>query len=135
VSVVTHQRKARTVLNKTTDQMLVEDYLSHRDEKSFRELYRRHTPALYAFAMRFCESEPDAHDAIQDAWIRACDSLEGFQWKSSLRTWLTGILIKMDLVSGRPGEVDGRDSVPSREVVISTRRRLYPGGMRKEQPG
>jgi len=84
---------ARTVLSPTTDQGLVERYLRGRDEPSFRELYRRHTPALYALALRLCGSEPDAHDAIQETWIRACGALPGFQWRSSFKTWLTGILI------------------------------------------
>jgi RNA polymerase sigma-70 factor (ECF subfamily) len=73
--------------------MLVERYLRVRDEKSFRELYRRHTAALYGLALRLCETEPDAQDAIQETWIRTCDGLSGFEWKSSLRTWLSGILI------------------------------------------
>jgi RNA polymerase sigma-70 factor, ECF subfamily len=80
------------LINKS-DEALVETYLDHRDERSFRELYRRHTPALYALALRLCGSEADAQDAVQDAWIRTCGTLSTFQWKSTLKTWLTGILI------------------------------------------
>jgi RNA polymerase sigma-70 factor (ECF subfamily) len=43
--------------------------------------------------MRLCDSSADANDAIQDMWIRACTGLSKFEWKSSLKTWLTGILI------------------------------------------
>lgn len=81
------------MLNEKSDQALVDTYLGRRDEGSFRQLYRRHTPALYGLALRLCGSESDAHDAIQDTWIRACSALSAFQWKSSLRTWLTGVLI------------------------------------------
>jgi RNA polymerase sigma-70 factor, ECF subfamily len=81
------------MLNAKSDQVLVDTYLHRRDEDSFRQLYRRHTPALYALALRLCVSENDANDAIQDTWIRACSALSAFQWKSSLRTWLTGVLI------------------------------------------
>jgi RNA polymerase sigma-70 factor (ECF subfamily) len=49
---------------------------------------------LYPLALRLVGgSEAEAHDAIQDTWIRACRTLSAFEWRSSLRTWLTGILI------------------------------------------
>ena len=75
------------------DQALVKEYLQLRDEQSFRELYRRHTPAFYALALRLCRSEANAQDVIQEVWIRACRTLSRFMWKSSLRTWLGGVLI------------------------------------------
>jgi RNA polymerase sigma factor (sigma-70 family) len=76
------------------DQVLVERFMRTRDEATFRELYRRHTPALYPLALRLVGgSESEAQDAVQDTWLRACKTLHGFEWRSSLRTWLTGILI------------------------------------------
>jgi RNA polymerase sigma factor (sigma-70 family) len=81
------------IFSNKTDQVLVQRYLRRRDERSFRDLYQRHTPAMYALALRLTNREAAAEDALQDAWIRACRSLAEFQWKSSLRTWLTGILI------------------------------------------
>lgn len=77
-----------------TDRRLVKRFIRTRDESVFRELYRRHTPVLYSLALRLVGgSETDAQDAIQDTWIRACQTLPVFEWRSSLRTWLTGILI------------------------------------------
>jgi RNA polymerase sigma-70 factor, ECF subfamily len=90
---VTHYSEALTILSKQDERLLVEKYLRRRDEPSFKELYRRHTPALYALALRLCDSGADANDAIQDMWIRACSVLTRFEWKSSLKTWLTGVLI------------------------------------------
>ena len=84
------------------DQRLVKKFLRNGDERSFRELYRCHTPSLYPLALRLVGgSETDAQDAIQDTWIRACKNLERFEWKSSLRTWLTGILINCVRESNR----------------------------------
>jgi len=77
-----------------SDQVLVKRFVRARDEASFRKLYRRHTPALYGLALRLAgHSEADAQDAIQDTWLRACGKLDRFEWRSSLRTWLMGILI------------------------------------------
>lgn len=80
--------------NEKTDRVLVKRFLRTGDETAFRELYRRHAPRLYALALRLAGgSEADAQDAVQDTWVRACRTLAGFEWRSSLRTWLTGILI------------------------------------------
>ena len=76
------------------DRRLVDKFIRSHDERSFRSLYRRHTPTLYRLALRLAGGvDADAQDLIQDTWFRACGSLAEFQWKSSLRTWLTGILI------------------------------------------
>ena len=80
-----------------------------KDEATFRQLYRCHTPALYPLALRLVGgSESEAQDAIQDTWLRACKTLPGFEWRSSLRTWLTGILInrvrEMNRARGRRNE-------------------------------
>jgi RNA polymerase sigma factor (sigma-70 family) len=64
------------------------------DERAFRELYRRHTPALLQLVLRMLGgSRPDAEDAIQETWIRAVRQLGGFRWEASLRTWLSAIAL------------------------------------------
>ena len=68
--------------------------VAHGDEDAFRALYRRHTPALYAFASRLMGGDTaDADDIVQDAWMRAARSLGDFGWRSSLRTWLSSIVL------------------------------------------
>lgn len=65
-----------------------------RDESAFRSLYRRHTPALYAFACRLMGGDSaDVEDVLQDAWLRASRALGDFSWRSSLRTWLSSIVL------------------------------------------
>lgn len=64
------------------------------DERAFRSLYHRHTPALYAFACRLMGGESsEVEDIIQDAWLRAVRGLGDFGWRSSLRTWLSSIVL------------------------------------------
>ena len=94
------------------DQALVERYISRRDEHSFRELYRRHSPAMYALALRLSDTEADAEDALQEAWIRACKLISTFEWKSTLRTWLVGILINCVREVRRKRERRSEDSIP-----------------------
>jgi RNA polymerase sigma-70 factor (ECF subfamily) len=84
----------RDSFTKEADRVLVENFIRNRDETTFREIYRRHTPVLYLLALRLLAgSEASAQDAVQETWIRACKSLLDFRWRSSLRTWLSGILI------------------------------------------
>lgn len=73
---------------------MVRKFLSRRDESSFRELYRRHTPALYQLALRLAGwNVHEAEEVVQDTWVRAIEALAGFRWESSLRTWLCSIAI------------------------------------------
>lgn len=78
-----------------SDRSLVERFLPGRDEATFLELYRRHTPALYRIAWRsLAGATGAADDAVQETWIRAVRGLAAFRWESSLRTWLVGILLR-----------------------------------------
>jgi len=76
------------------DGELVEHFLEHRDEATFRTLYGRHSPAIYALVYRLTNGQLiDPEEILQTMWIRALDRLDGFRGESALRTWLTGIAI------------------------------------------
>ncbi len=76
------------------DRLLVGSFLRRREEKVFRALYRRHSPALYRLALRFMRGNSrDAEEVMQVTWIRAVENLAGFRWESTLRSWLTGIAL------------------------------------------
>jgi RNA polymerase sigma-70 factor (ECF subfamily) len=83
------------------DTTLIARVLSN-DEAAFRQLYRRHTPAMYAAARRLASRHvTSAEDVVQEAWLRAVRQLSGFRGESSLRTWLVGIAIRCALESCR----------------------------------
>jgi RNA polymerase sigma-70 factor (ECF subfamily) len=73
------------------DHRLIERFLRGRDEAAFRELYRRHTPAVYGLICRLARAEAD--EILQEAWVRAATKLSEFRGESQFRTWLTGIAI------------------------------------------
>lgn len=64
-----------------------------RDDASFRLLYRRHSPMLFALAVRMCGSSAEAEELLQDTWVRAVERHAHFDRRSKYSTWLTGILI------------------------------------------
>ncbi len=54
----------------------------------FDALVASHRRELFAHCYRMLGSPQDAEDALQDALVDAWRGLEGFQGRSSLRTWL-----------------------------------------------
>jgi RNA polymerase sigma-70 factor (ECF subfamily) len=90
------------------------------DEPAFRELYRRHTPAVHGLARRLLGARPadaDAEDLVQETWLRAARGLGGFRWESSLRTWLLGIVVNLARERSRRGgpplaPLDGEPALP-----------------------
>lgn len=78
-----------------SDRRLVTAFLETRSERSFRVLFRRHTPYVLGLLLRMSGgARDDAEDTLQEAWLRAVRGLSAFRWESSLRTWLAGIAIR-----------------------------------------
>jgi RNA polymerase sigma-70 factor, ECF subfamily len=105
------------------ERRLVARVLRDRDERAFRELYRRHTPALYLLALRLLGSRAShAEDVVQDVWVRAVRNLHAFSWSSTLRTWLGGIVVNCCREMARSGAREERAvmawaSAPSGEAA------------------
>lgn len=65
-------------------------------EGAFRLLYRTHTPALYALALRLTgRDQHEAEDLVQETWVRATRKMSTFRGESALRTWLCGVLVNV----------------------------------------
>ncbi|MBB3047286.1 RNA polymerase sigma-70 factor (ECF subfamily) [Litorivivens lipolytica] len=62
------------------------------DPTAFSELVREHHRALLATASAIVGID-NAEECLQNAWIKAHQALPQFEGKSSLRTWLTRIVI------------------------------------------
>ncbi|MEM7483238.1 MAG: sigma-70 family RNA polymerase sigma factor [Acidobacteriota bacterium] len=72
----------------------LEHFVADGSEHAFRRLYRRHTPFLFALALRLTGGHrEEAEDALQEAWIRAAERLVEFRGASALRTWLAGFVV------------------------------------------
>jgi len=73
------------------DGALVRRLADSRDEDAFRELYARHSPAVYGFVRRLTGRSGDPSAVMHDTWVRALLDLRLFRGQSSFPTWLTGI--------------------------------------------
>lgn len=63
------------------------------DHLAFTSLVRAHQPAFLRLAHTWVGDATAAGEVVQQAWLSALESLSTFQGKSSLRTWLFGIVI------------------------------------------
>ena len=71
------------------------------DDRAFEDLVRAYGGRLLAVARRFLPVEDDARDAVQDAFLSAFRSLDGFQGEARLSTWLHRIVVNASLMKLR----------------------------------
>lgn len=72
--------------------------LRAKDDDAFALLVRSYAGRLLSVARRFLNSEEDARDAVQDAFVSAFRSIGNFKAGSSLATWLHRIVVNSALM-------------------------------------
>src|SRR5436190_4025785 len=75
----------------TTDADLVAR-LRAGDHAAFRDLVQRNHTAMVRFACAYVPSEAVAEEVTQDTWMAVIRGLDGFEGRSTLRTWIFRIL-------------------------------------------
>lgn len=88
------------------------------DERAASALVARHASALARFAVSSGERN-EVEELVQDTFVRAFNSLDGFRGESSFRTWLFTIERRL-LVDRRRAEKRRRDRVEIQEDDAST---------------
>lgn len=70
------------------------------DEDAFAVLVDRHHAAMVRLAMTHVRSRAVAEEVAQDAWLGVLRGLDGFEGRSSLRTWLYRIVVNRAISAG-----------------------------------
>jgi RNA polymerase sigma-70 factor, ECF subfamily len=82
---------SRTVAAERTEEQILAQLLDG-NEEAFRALVRRHSSSMTRVAMAFVSRRTVAEEVVQETWLNVVRGLDGFEAKSSLRTWIYAIL-------------------------------------------
>ncbi len=76
------------------------DRLRLGDERAFAELVDHYSPSMLAVARTHVASREVAEDVVQDTWLALLKGIDGFEGRSSLRTWLFRVLVNIAKTRG-----------------------------------
>ena len=77
----------------SADDAVLLDRIERGDREAFGQLVGTHGPALLRMAAHHAPSKAAAEDVVQETWMAFLQGLDRFEGRSSVRTWLFGILI------------------------------------------
>lgn len=63
------------------------------DEDAFAEVLTAWSPAMLRVARAHVSTQASAEEVVQDTWLAVITGLDGFEGRSSLRTWVFSILV------------------------------------------
>ena len=70
------------------------------DEQAFVTLVERYHEPMLRLAVSFVPSRAVAEEVVQDTWLAVLRGLDGFEGRSSLRTWVFRILVNQARTTG-----------------------------------
>jgi RNA polymerase sigma-70 factor (ECF subfamily) len=77
----------------STDDAEVVARLRAGDEQAFEALVARHYGTMMAVAQTYVKTRAIAEEVVQEAWLGVLQSLDRFEGRSSLKTWIVAILV------------------------------------------
>jgi RNA polymerase sigma-70 factor (ECF subfamily) len=87
-------------LGLTTDDAQLVAALRAGDEAAFGQLVDSYGPTLLRLALAHVPSRAVAEEVVQDTWLAVIRGLDRFEGRSSIRTWITSILLNIARTRG-----------------------------------
>ncbi len=101
-----------------TEWKLVEQCLQG-DHSAFEEIYKMLSPKMYTVSLRYTQSDFDAQDVLQDAFIRIYNNLKQFKFNGSFEGWCRRIVMNTAIESLRKkGRMKENSSEDMPEIAI-----------------
>lgn len=97
---VQHPGESRRPAYGELDEPALLERLRAGDEHLFREVVIALTPTMLRLARSYVPTDAAAQDAVQDTWLTVLDRLDSFEGRSTLKTWVCGILVNLARRSG-----------------------------------
>ena len=92
------------------------DALLRGDERAFEWLVRQHHTTLVRLALRYVRDPAIAEEVAQETWLQVLKGLPRFQLRSSLKTWMTRIVMNRARTRARRN----RRSLPFSDAWLAT---------------
>src|ERR687886_1700503 len=70
------------------------------DEAAFEALVQRHYGTMLAVARTYVKTRAVAEEVVQEAWLGVLKGIDRFEGRSSLRTWITRIVVNIAISKG-----------------------------------
>lgn len=102
------------------------------DRALYRRLVECHSPRLLAIALAYTRDSDEAHDAVQEVWVRAYQGREQLENAGSFVGWLLTISRNVCHSRGRRAEVRARAATGVPDAAPGTRPAADAGAERAE---
>lgn len=99
------------------------------DRAALQRIVEKHAPWMFRLACSLNSSVEDAEDILQDTFLAVTLRLNSFKERSSLKTWLSGILVKQTARHRRYRKIRRTLSL---DTIFSKQDEGYQGGAWKE---
>ncbi|HKY77408.1 MAG TPA: sigma-70 family RNA polymerase sigma factor [Acidimicrobiia bacterium] len=82
------------------DDVALLEALRKGDERAFASLVQSYHASLLRLAMSYVATKEQAEDAVAETWLGVLKGLDGFEGRSSLKTWIFRILVNRAKTKG-----------------------------------
>ena len=92
---MTETRNGQTAFEPSPEEKELVQLLRSGNEEAFSDVVRRYSPSLLRIAKVYFRSNVDAQEVLQEAWLIVVKSLDRFEGRSTLRSWIGGIVVNL----------------------------------------
>lgn len=85
------------MINEDSEPLNLEKLQAH-DQEELTKMVQQYSDSLYRVALRMLENPAEAEDVLQETFIKALKSLDSFEGRSSISTWLYRIAVNEALM-------------------------------------